>query len=124
MSSDIQRCESICETCPFNPLTEDNTVLIAEQGYHVPGTISYDGRSASFEFYQGKPVNIDQRVSAVALASSEGRVLACFQAPGKQLDDGTVVNRFNDCEGPREQRYGFLRLKKRLACSALQSFQS
>lgn len=116
-------CTSVCETCPLNSLIDGGPAKGAEIGYAAPGDISPNGRVAILEMHYGVPTNMDKRTSTVGLAGQDGVIKFQFDMAGKVLDDDGVNKSFDACEEPTQQRHGILRLKKRLACTAIENLR-
>lgn len=99
---------------------------MGEVGYVVPGNLSQDGLSVSFEIVDGVPTNYDKRVSRIAIANVDGEVGLVFDTSGKEWDSGQVVTAFEECDKPTpvgKGLLGILGIKNGLACTALKRVQ-
>lgn len=114
-----KECPKLCETCPIRERIDGEPTIIAELGYQALGEISMDGRTASFEFQNGLPVG--GRTSTIGIANENGRVGSSFYTEGSNWDDGTVIEEFENCEGPIEKKYGLFKRKKYLGCTAVEN---
>lgn len=114
-----KECPNLCEGCPIRSRIDGEPTIIAELGYQALGEISMDGRSASFEFQNGLPVG--ERTSTIGVANADGKVGSRFLTEGRNWDDGTVVETFKRCDGPKEIKYGLFKRKKYLGCMAVEN---
>ena len=90
---------------------------MTELGYTASGTISGDRKSVSFELEDGMPVG--ERTSTIGILNSDGVTGYTFEALGSEWDKGKVEKALEDCEAPHEITYGFLHLRRKMGCTAL-----
>ncbi len=114
----------LCANCPMGQELQVEPVIVVEIGWVANADISLDGRTASFEMEDGKPVG--ERLSTLAVIDSGDEPItgnAVFKVSGTKFDNGDVKKAFKECAGPTERKGGFLWLQNKVGCTAVKKLQ-
>lgn len=115
-----EQCTRVCEGCPLRAIAANGPIIITETESVVPVNVSPDG--FTFEIKRGGEIpNWDQRTAIVTISGSEGMLAQPINVPGRTVDDGSLLEPFDNCPGPVPRRCGFLWLKRGIGCAALGS---